>query len=48
MSHAGQTLQEANDFLALEPRLVELARQAVQGQSPAVHVLVAAQLAGMQ
>lgn len=48
MSHAGQSLQEANDFLALEPRLLEHLRQAVQGHSPAVHVLGAAQLAGMK
>lgn len=38
-------VEEANDFMALEPRLVEQVRQAVQGMSPAVHVLTSAEIA---
>ena len=44
MSTQGQTVAEANNFMALEPRLVELVRQAVAGMSPAVHVLTSAEL----
>lgn len=45
MSTAGLSIEEANDFMALEPHLVELVRQAVQGLSPAVHVLTSAEIA---
>lgn len=48
MSNAGLTLEEANAFMALEPRLVALLRAALAGRSPAVHVLTAADLAGVQ
>ena len=48
MSMTGQSLEEANNFLALEARLVELVKQAVVGISPAVHVLTAADLADVK
>lgn len=48
MSTAGMTLDEANAFMALEPRLVALLKQALTGVSPAVHVLTAAELADVQ
>ena len=48
MSTQGQTIDEANNFMALEPRLVELVRQAVEGMSPAVHVLTTAELADVK
>lgn len=48
MSTAGMTLDEANAFMALEPRLVELIKRALEGASPAVHVLTAADLADVQ
>lgn len=48
MSTAGMTLDEANAFMALEPRLVALLKQALAGVSPAVHVLTAAELADVQ
>ncbi len=48
MSTQGQTIAEANNFMALEPRLVELVRQAVAGMSPAVHVLTTAELADVK
>lgn len=48
MSTVGMTLDEANDFMALEPRLVELVEAAVAGMSPAVHVLTAAELADVR
>lgn len=44
MSNAGLSVVEANNFLALEPRLVALLRQAVAGLSPAVRVLTAAEI----
>lgn len=44
MSTAGMSVQEANNFLALEPHLVNAVTQAVAGISPAVHVLTAADL----
>lgn len=44
MSTNGLTKEEANDFMALESRLVELVRAATAGMSPAVHVLTAADL----
>lgn len=47
MSTSGQTVEQSNNFMALEPRLVELVHSAVQGMSPAVHVLTAADLAGV-
>lgn len=42
------TIDEANAFMALEPRLVELLKRALEGASPAVHVLTAAELADVQ
>ena len=47
MSTQGQSIAEANDWMALEPRLVELARAAVEGVKPAVHVLTHADLAAV-
>ena len=48
MSNQGLTIEQANDFLALQPALVDLVRQAVAGMSPAVHVLTAAELADVK
>ena len=48
MSTQGQTTDESNDWMALEPRLVELIRAAVEGLSQKVHVMTAADLAGVQ
>lgn len=48
MSNQGLTVEQANDFLALQPALVDLVRQAVAGMSPAVHVLTAADLADVK
>lgn len=48
MSTAGMTVSESNDFMSLEPHLVDLLRSAVYGMSPAVHVLTAAELADVQ
>lgn len=48
MSTQGMSVEESNDFMALEPRLVELAKAAVAGMSPAVHVLTADDLAGVK
>ena len=42
MSTQGQTVAEANNWLALEPHLLALIGHAVQGMSPAVHVLSSA------
>lgn len=39
MSTQGMTVEESNDFMAIEPRLVELVKAAVADMSPAVHVL---------
>ena len=44
MSVRGLTPEQANDWMAIEPRLVELVKKAVAGLSPAVHVLTAADL----
>lgn len=48
MSTQGQTVAEANNFMALELRLVEQVRLAVAGMKPAVHVLTTAELAGVK
>lgn len=48
MSTQGQTVAEANNFLALEPHLLELITHAVQGLHPAVHVLSSADLADVK
>lgn len=48
MSTAGMTTEQSNAFMALEPRLVALLKQALAGMSPAVHVLTAADLADVQ
>lgn len=47
MSTAHLPIEQANNFLLLEPHLVELVRNAVAGMSPAVHVLTSAELAGV-
>lgn len=44
MSTQGQSVEESNDFMAIEDRLVELLKEAVAGMSPAVHVLTTADL----
>lgn len=44
MSTAGMSTTEVNNFLALEPHLVDAVKLAVSGLSPAVHVLTAADL----
>jgi len=48
MSNAGLTTEESNDFMAIEPRLVELVGRAVEGLKPAVHVLTASDLSIVQ
>lgn len=48
MSTAGMTHEQANDFLAIGPRLVEKIKAATAGMSPAVHVLEAADLADVK
>ena len=48
MSTQGQTVAEANNWLALEPHLLALIGHAVQGMSPAVHVLSSADLADVK
>ena len=48
MSTQGQTVAEANNWLALEPHLLALIADAVQGMSPAVHVLSSADLADVK
>lgn len=44
MSSAALSVAEANNFLALERRLLALIERAVAGLSPAVHVLTAADI----
>ena len=44
MSNAGLSIAESNNFLAMELCLVELLKAAVDGLSPAVNVLTAADL----
>lgn len=48
MSTQGQTTLESNDWMALEPHLVELLKAAVRDMRPAVHVLTAAELADVK
>ncbi|MDG9699251.1 phage tail terminator protein [Ottowia cancrivicina] len=48
MSTAGLATARANNFLALEPLLADLLRQALQGMRPAVQVLTAADLADVK
>ncbi|AVO33047.1 phage tail terminator protein [Ottowia oryzae] len=48
MSTAGMTVAQSNNFLAIEPRLVELVKAATAGLKPAVHVLAAADLADVK
>lgn len=48
MSAAGMTVEEINNFLALEPHLVDCVKLAVARLSPAVHVLTAADLADVK
>lgn len=44
MSTQGMAVEDSNDFMAIEPRLVELVKVAVAGMSPAVHVLTTSDL----
>ena len=48
MSTAGLATEAANDFLALEPRIIALLKTALSNRSPAVHVLAAADLADVK
>lgn len=48
MSTQGLTVAEANNFMAMELPLVQCIQQAMQGISPAVHVLTAAELADVK
>jgi hypothetical protein len=48
MSAAGLSVEQANDFSALESHIVGLLQRAVAGLSPAVHVLTAAELADVK
>ena len=48
MSTAGLPLEVTNNFLALEPHLVERVKAAVAGMTPAVHVLTSADLADVK
>lgn len=48
MSTQGLSIEQANNFMALEPHLVQLVKQAVQGMSPAVHVLTSADIADVK
>ncbi|GKS97031.1 hypothetical protein [Acidovorax sp. SUPP2825] len=48
MSNAGLSIAEANNFMALEGRLIALVQGAVQHMVPAVHVLTAADLADVK
>lgn len=41
------TAEEANNFMALEPRLLQLLEEAVQNVAPAVKVLTAADMQGV-
>lgn len=45
MSIHGLTPEQANDWMAIEPRLVALVKKAVEGLKPTVHVLTASDLA---
>ncbi|MEG0976308.1 MAG: hypothetical protein RSD57_14535 [Comamonas sp.] len=42
------SVDQVNDFMALEPHIVALVQKAVQGMKPAVHVLTAADLADVK
>lgn len=48
MSTSGQSTLEANNWLALEDHLVQHIKAVVEGLSPAVHVLTAADLADVK
>ena len=48
MSAQGMTIDQVNDFMALEPHIVDLVQKAVEGIKPAVHVLTAADLADVK
>lgn len=45
MSSWQQASEAQNDFLAIEPHLVARLQEALAGESPAIHVLTAAELA---
>ncbi len=48
MSTRGLATIDANNFMGLEPHLVQLVKDAVAGMSPAVHVLTASELADVK
>lgn len=48
MSNAGLSVEQSNDWMAIEPRIVELVQAAVKGLTPAVHVLTASGLYAVQ
>lgn len=48
MSHAGQSLLQANDFMRLEEPLLDLLRSATADMSPAVRIYTAAELASVK
>ena len=48
MSTEGLPLEVTNNFLALEPHLVERVKAAVAGMVPAVHVLTSSELADVK
>lgn len=48
MSTAGMSTAQSNNFMALEPQLVQRIQAAVAGQKPAVHVLTSADLADVR
>lgn len=48
MSTADLSVLQANEFLALEARLIALLKAGLAGQTPAVHVLSAAELADVK
>lgn len=48
MSAQGMTVDQVNDFMALEQHLVDSVEKAVAGMQPAVHVLTAADLDGVK
>lgn len=42
------TIDQVNDFMALEPHIVDLVQKAIAGIKPAVHVLTASDLADVK
>lgn len=48
MSTQGQTVLTSNNWMALEPHIVNLVKSAVQGMQPAVHVVTSADLSDVK